>query len=162
MESNRNGIGARIEIYGEFGQQIRDVRSGDGFRFMNSLNPHFGIGTLEAITQVVIKWPSGLVDTIENPTINQPLFVIEGATLSNDIAENKNFKIYPNPAQNMISISSDIEFVKFKIFDLNGKVVLQSNNANNQISIQTLSSGLYILQLEDENEKKYSHQLIKQ
>lgn len=162
VESNRNGIGARIEIYGEFGQQIRDVRSGDGFRFMNSLNPHFGIGTSEAITQVVIKWPSGLVDTIENPTINQPLFVIEGATLSNDIAENKNFKIYPNPAQNMISISSDIEFVKFKIFDLNGKVVLQSNNANNQISIQTLSSGLYILQLEDENEKKYSHQLIKQ
>ncbi|MDV7394937.1 CRTAC1 family protein, partial [Arthrospira platensis SPKY1] len=53
VQSNRNGIGARVEIYGAWGKQIRDVRSGDGFRYMSSLNTHFGIGSQTEITQVI-------------------------------------------------------------------------------------------------------------
>ncbi|HMI08573.1 MAG TPA: CRTAC1 family protein, partial [Flavobacterium sp.] len=59
VESNRNGIGARIEIYGSWGKQIRDVRSGEGFNYMGTLNPHFGLGLADAIEKVVVKWPSG-------------------------------------------------------------------------------------------------------
>ncbi len=82
VQSNSNGIGARIEIYGAFGKQIRDIRSGEGFAYMSSLNAHFGIGLATAITQVVIKWPSGVVDTVYNPAINQQLLVTEGETSS--------------------------------------------------------------------------------
>src|SRR5690606_21408625 len=57
VESNRNGIGARVEIHGEWGMQIREVRSGDGFEYMSSLNAHFGIGQATSISQVVVKWP---------------------------------------------------------------------------------------------------------
>ncbi|MCD8518906.1 MAG: CRTAC1 family protein, partial [Flavobacterium sp.] len=71
IQSNRNGIGARVEIYGAWGKQIRDVRSGEGFRHMSTLNAHFGLGTATAIDQVVIIWPSGIVDVINNPNINQ-------------------------------------------------------------------------------------------
>lgn len=78
VQSNRNGIGARVEIYGAFGKQIRDIRSGEGFKYMSTLNAHFGIGTNTQITQVIIRWPSGTVDTITNPTINQMLNVVEG------------------------------------------------------------------------------------
>lgn len=82
VQSNKNGIGARVEIYGAFGKQIRDVRSGDGFKYMSSLNVHFGIGQATAITQVIVKWPSGIVDVIDNPTVNQALMLVEGQTLS--------------------------------------------------------------------------------
>ena len=82
VQSNSNGIGARVEIYGAWGKQIRDVRSGEGFRYMSSLNVHFGIGQATAITKVIIRWPSGTVDTIDNPSINQMLLVTEGETLS--------------------------------------------------------------------------------
>ena len=37
VESNINGIGARIEIYGPWGIQIREVRSGEGYGIHNSL-----------------------------------------------------------------------------------------------------------------------------
>jgi hypothetical protein len=161
VESNRNGIGARIEIYGDFGKQIRDVRSGDGFRFMSSLNPHFGIGSATVIDSIVIKWPSGLVETIEEPTINQPLFVIEGATLSNDVVKNQDFNIYPNPVKDVVTITSNISFVNIKIFDMNGKMVYINQNTNNQFALQSLQKGTYLLQLEDVNGKKYSQKLIK-
>lgn len=77
VQSNSNGIGARIELYGAWGKQIRDVQSGIGFRHMGTLNPHFGIGQATQIDSVVIKWPSGNVDVICNPAINSTLFIEE-------------------------------------------------------------------------------------
>jgi hypothetical protein len=82
VESNSNGIGARVELHGAWGKQIRDVQSGIGFRHMGTLNAHFGIGSAEAIDSVVVKWPSGQVDVICNPEINTALYVLEGSGLT--------------------------------------------------------------------------------
>lgn len=75
--SNRNGIGARVEIYGDWGVQIREVRSGQSFSPMSSLQIHFGIGQAEEIEQVVVKWPSGVISVVNNPEINSTLTVLE-------------------------------------------------------------------------------------
>lgn len=80
IQSNSNGIGARVEIYGAWGKQIRDVQSGIGFRHMGTLNPHFGLGQATEIDSVIVRWPSGQVDMICNPSINSTLFIEEGST----------------------------------------------------------------------------------
>src|SRR5690606_32241158 len=71
VQSNSNGIGARVEIYGDWGKQIRDIRSGEGFEFMHTLNAHFGIGTATKIDSIQVKWPSGINDVIYEPNINE-------------------------------------------------------------------------------------------
>jgi hypothetical protein len=68
--SNKNGIGARVEIHGSWGIQIREIRSGQSFSPMSSLTAHFGIGQAAEIDQVIVKWPSGIITTLENPGIN--------------------------------------------------------------------------------------------
>jgi len=78
IESNSNGIGARVEIYGTWGKQIRDVQSGIGFRHMGTMNVHFGIGAATAIDSIIVKWPSGKIDLICNPAINTPMILTEG------------------------------------------------------------------------------------
>lgn len=78
--SNINGIGARLECYGPWGVQIREVRSGEGYGIMNSFTQHFGIGQAEAIDSLIIRWPSGIIDRIVNPDHNQTLFLTEGET----------------------------------------------------------------------------------
>ncbi|MEM7101478.1 MAG: FG-GAP-like repeat-containing protein [Bacteroidota bacterium] len=75
--SNKNGIGARVEIYGDWGIQIREVRSGESFSPMSTLTTHFGIGTSTAITQIVVKWPSGMVSVVDNPDINTTIVIPE-------------------------------------------------------------------------------------
>ena len=75
--SNKNGIGARLEIYGEWGMQIREIRAGESFRPMSSLVEHFGIGTATEITKLIVKWPSGFITTIDNPEINTTIIVLE-------------------------------------------------------------------------------------
>jgi hypothetical protein len=76
--SNRNGIGSRIELYGPWGRQIREMRSGQGFSHMNSLQVHFGLGSATAIDSMVVYWPSGIRTVVENPGIDQLHVVPEG------------------------------------------------------------------------------------
>jgi len=164
-QSNRNGIGARVEIYGAWGKQIRDVQSGVGFRNMNTLNVHFGIGQAAAITKVVVKWPSGIVDTIFNVTPNTTLNVVEGTFLGTEEIQDTQeiFTVYPNPAYDIINFKTKNNFTPHdaKIYEMSGKMVLQTKVEQNSISVKQLNAGNYILILIDKNGKTYSQKLTK-
>ena len=164
VESNRNGIGARIEIYGAWGKQIRDARSGDGFEYMSSLNVHFGIGEATTIDQVIVRWPSGIVDTFNNPDPNQIMSVVEGSTLSVGDNAFSSFSVYPNPASDIVTIKSSslAQVVSAELYDMNGKRVYESAVVNETISIQSLAQGTYILLAKDSEGTLSTHKLIKQ
>ncbi len=81
-QSNRMGVGARLEIHGSWGIQVREVRSGESYGIQNSLTQHFGIGTETEVEYVVVRWPSGKVDVVANPAINQKHTITEGQTCS--------------------------------------------------------------------------------
>ncbi|TPD73349.1 CRTAC1 family protein [Flavobacterium microcysteis] len=164
IQSNSNGIGARVELYGTWGKQIRDVRSGEGFEFANTLNTHFGIGEASVIEKVIIKWPSGLVDVIENPSKNSRLLVTEGSTLGVSEANSSMFVIYPNPASHQIRIQLNemkYDITDAKIYDYNGRMVSDVKIKDNTIDIQSLSVGNYMMVLQNSNGEKYSQKFIK-
>jgi len=75
--SNRNAVGARVEIHGDWGVQIREVRAGESYGISTSFITHFGLGANTSIDLVVVKWPSGLTTVIENPTIDTYHYLIE-------------------------------------------------------------------------------------
>lgn len=164
IQSNRNGIGARVEIHGSWGIQIRDVQSGTGFQNMSTLCAHFGIGQETTISQVIIKWPSGIIDTINNPTSNQSLLVVEGATLAVNNYANSEFNLYPIPAKNSLNISSNqnITFTSAQIFDLSGKLILDTQINNHSVNVESLPRGTYIILLLDDTNKKYTQKFIKE
>ncbi|MEL6849844.1 MAG: FG-GAP-like repeat-containing protein, partial [Bacteroidota bacterium] len=70
-QSNINGIGARLEFYGDWGKQIREVRSGEGYGIMNTFTQHVGLGTYTTLDSLVIRWPSGLVNKYYNLATDQ-------------------------------------------------------------------------------------------
>jgi hypothetical protein len=59
-------------------------------------------------------------------------------------------KIYPNPAQNYITIEGFTSNTNYQIINVTGKVVLSGNlyDKINQISIQELLNGVYFLKIE--------------
>ncbi|MXN92443.1 T9SS type A sorting domain-containing protein [Flavobacterium sp. Sd200] len=166
--SNRNGIGARVEILGNgdgWTKQIRDVRSGEGFKYMSSLNTHFGLGQTDALDMVVVKWPSGTVDYIPNPTINQSLMVVEGSfPLSRLDANADKFTLYPNPAKETLNIKSSNNFsaIKASIYSLDGKLAAQEDISNSAISVRHLTKGTYVIVLHDKNQKSITTKFIKE
>jgi len=68
--SNRNAVGALVEIHGAFGTQIREVRSGVSYGITNSNLLLFGIGANTSIDYAVIHWPAGGMKVIMNPAID--------------------------------------------------------------------------------------------
>ncbi len=82
--SNANGIGARVELYGPWGIQIREVRSGESYGIKNSFINHFGLGSATSIDSLVIRWPSGLIDRFNNPDIDNTLQIQEGDACTTD------------------------------------------------------------------------------
>ena len=166
IQSNRNGIGARIEIYGSWGQQIRYVQSGTGFQNMSTLTAHFGIGQATTITQVIIKWPSGTIDTLNNVTPGQNLRVVEGSTLAVNSFYNGVFSVYPNPVKNVVNIqlkeNSSVTLKSAVVYDLNGKIVLSKSDLNQPINVEKLATGTYILSISDAENRIYNQKFIKE
>ncbi len=76
-KSNLNAIGASLRIYGDWGVQIREIRSGESYGLMNSFVAHFGIGSAEFIDSLVVNWPSGLREKLCNISPNQTLYLQE-------------------------------------------------------------------------------------
>ncbi|WP_274474941.1 FG-GAP-like repeat-containing protein [Mangrovimonas aestuarii] len=161
--SNKNGIGARIELYTAGGTQIRDVRSGDGFRYMSTLNTHFGLGSQTAITNIVVYWPSGTVDNILNPSINSVLTITEGQTLSVEDRELSQVTVYPNPASETLFINStkNLSGKVASVFDIRGKRVLNLKLSDNKLDVSNLQSGIYLLRLEEKG-KSHIQKFVKQ
>lgn len=154
VQSNKNGIGARIEATGTFGIQIREVRSGQSFSHMSSLTTHFGFGPSEPgrqnVDEITIYWPSGTVDVIVNPVLNTTLTVIEGDyPLSVEESNSNKMIIHPNPANEVLNISysNELDDPIYSVFDISGKRVLNAKLESNTINISKLNSGNYILRV---------------
>lgn len=77
IKSNRDAVGALIELHGDWGVQIREVRAGESYGISHTLTQHFGLGTASSINSLVIHWPSGCIDTYHNVNINEIMLIEE-------------------------------------------------------------------------------------
>lgn len=160
--NNINGIGARVEVHTPSGVQIRDVRSGDGFRFMSTLNTHFGLGTETTIDSIVIYWSSDSMDVIQNPAINTRHSIVEGSTLGLEEFSVNNLITYPNPTKNVLYVNSSLvlDNAIYVIFDLTGKRIISSNLESDIIDVSSLNPGNYFLKI-NSNGKQKTQKFIK-
>ncbi len=166
VQSNRNGIGARVEIYGAWGKQIREIRSGSGFSHQSTLNAHFGIGEETAISQIRVVWPSGVVDVINNPAINAPTMVVEGSSpvVSVVNTEETLFSIFPNPTSDIIVLKDiDMSTVKgISIYNIEGKLVKMFPVSGNQVNVQSLAAGTYFITIQTAQGEQAAQKFVKQ
>ncbi len=60
--TNRDAIGARVEVFAVGGRGrrlVRSLRAGEGFLSQSSKWLHFGLGGLTAVEMVAVTWPGG-------------------------------------------------------------------------------------------------------
>jgi Flp pilus assembly protein TadD len=78
-KSNRDAIGAVIELETSQGKQFRTVRAGSGFLSQNTKAVHFGLGKNPGSLRATIQWPNGTRQTLEGLRPNHHIEVDEGA-----------------------------------------------------------------------------------
>jgi hypothetical protein len=164
VQSNKNGIGAIIKIYGPWGVQVREVRSGEGYGLQNSFTMHFGLGSATQIDSAVVQWPSGVVDHTLTVLADQTVNLVEGgsplSTHSGFDQSSMVVNVYPNPVADQSFIRLDhfanygLSNLNVNVYDVNGKLIYNENNLQRSIipvDRSLFSSGLYFVEVTDNN-----------
>ena len=79
VNSNRDGIGARVKFFLGEKTLMRHVKAGSSYLSQNDLRVHFGLGDAPRANHLEVHWPGGGVDRVDDVSANQILTVREGA-----------------------------------------------------------------------------------
>jgi tetratricopeptide (TPR) repeat protein len=104
-KSNRDAIGAQVEVERPGGRSVQTLQAGSGFLSQHTKRLHFGLGDSPAAVKLRVRWPSGLVQEFENLAAGFRYEITEGA---NDW---RRVPFTPRPASPSVpaSVSSDNE-----------------------------------------------------
>ena len=75
--SNRDGIGAHLEVVTGKKKQVAERVAGSGYLSQDDWRVHFGLGQATKIDKLTVKWPSGKVQALENLSVDRILTVEE-------------------------------------------------------------------------------------
>ncbi|MBW7867496.1 MAG: serine hydrolase [Brumimicrobium sp.] len=83
--------------------------------------------------------------------------------IDNEVYQNNFVQLFPNPSNEMVSLKSDKEISKVRIYDVRGQLVKTENTATKEISIsiKELQSGFYFVCVSLTDGKIWTDKLIK-
>ena len=76
-KSNRDGIGARVEVFAAGKRQTAERVAGSGYLSQDDSRMHFGLDAATSIDKLLIHWPSGREQTLEKLSVDRVLTVEE-------------------------------------------------------------------------------------
>ena len=77
-KSNRDAIGALVELQTSEGRQRSTVRAGSGFLAQHTKTLYFGLGAAKEPVRATVHWPSGTVQVFENLPLDHNIAIKEG------------------------------------------------------------------------------------
>lgn len=84
VESNRDGIGARVELIAGTHRAVQELHSGASYLSSFEQVLTFGLGGHTMVDSLIVKWPSGTVDALGPLPANRQVRVIEGRGLQDE------------------------------------------------------------------------------
>jgi hypothetical protein len=76
-KSNRDGIGARVEVLAGGKRWTAERVAGSGYLSQNDDRLHFGLGGAESVDKILVHWPSGREQTVDKQGVDRVLTIEE-------------------------------------------------------------------------------------
>jgi enediyne biosynthesis protein E4 len=76
-KSTRDGFGAKVTVKSGDLIQYDEMKNGTSYLSANDPRMFFGLGRNTKVDEVIIKWPSGIVQSLKNVKVNQVLKAVE-------------------------------------------------------------------------------------
>jgi hypothetical protein len=76
-KSNRDGMGAKIEVVTASGAQYNEVNTAVGYGCASDPRVHFGLGADTVVNELKVRWPSGKTQVLKKVAVDQILTLRE-------------------------------------------------------------------------------------
>lgn len=157
-----------------------NVTSGQTYSFNSSVETDFiTIGSEDGMTPIVygttpLLWTSDVTGVVRfyihlddqcvSENVNRVRSIICGESLSTISFDNNNFKFYPNPVKDVLTISHETTISNVIVVNLLGQqLISKSINANeSQLDLSTLSAGTYLVKVTTEDNFEKTIKIVKQ
>lgn len=80
--SSRDAIGTVITLQTGRRTIVRQLTAGDGYQASNERVLHFGLGSADTLPSVIVRWPSGIQESLTQLEVNRIHVVVEGSGMS--------------------------------------------------------------------------------
>ena len=76
-KSNRDGIGAQVEVLAAGNRQQHERVAGSGYLSQDDARVHFGLGAAARVDRLTVTWPSGIRQVLDNVPVDRVVTVEE-------------------------------------------------------------------------------------
>jgi hypothetical protein len=76
-KSNRNAVGAKVELKAGGLTQIDEVHAGDSYISHSDWRLHFGLGKATTVDEITVRWPSGKTEKLTKVAVNRVMKIVE-------------------------------------------------------------------------------------
>lgn len=183
--SNRDAIGSRIDVYSAGQRQSRFTQCGTSFLGQNSERNIIGIGLAEMADSILIHWPTGHVDRLEEVMAGAEIKLLEGSTTGGEInispdvqlisstpsrqAISPLFSVYPNPTSDQLYFKHDqaelLKIHSIRLFNVWGQLEKgygKTDRLAQSLDLSELQPGIYWLEVVTSEGQQWIEKLIKQ
>jgi hypothetical protein len=82
--SNRDGFGARVEVKAGGITQTAEARANSSFESASDTRLHLGLGTASRVKSIIVRWPSGKMDTLGPQPADREIVIKEGLGIATE------------------------------------------------------------------------------
>jgi hypothetical protein len=79
IKSNRDGIGAKVTLRTGVSRRSKQLLGGTSYCSASDLRLIFGLGTVDKVDELEVRWPSGIITTLKDVAVNRYLTIKEEA-----------------------------------------------------------------------------------
>jgi hypothetical protein len=99
--------------------------------------------------------------TIEE--LGSPVTQEAASLLSLDVEEEFGVKLFPNPAREIVNVTSNVEMLQVRVFSLSGQLMssIEPNNTNEQIDVSDFQPGMYYVLIQQADGETVTRKFVK-
>ena len=159
VASNRDAIGAKIEVHTSLGIQYDQVIGNSGWAGNNGRWIHFGLADQTYIDKVIIRWPSGAVEEIADLQGDQKYNILEGegvVTATKPVAEKTAPCKVISSSDHQLTLAADMEVQSIALIDMKGQRVPVRWSASDEevkVKLPEGAAGIYILSMQTNSDQ---------
>ena len=135
--TNRDAIGARVEVFlggpGEHRPLIKTLRAGEGFLAQSSKWIHFGLGKLDAIERVTVRWPGGEIEQFSGVAVDHRYRLVQGSGKVQDIGQLARETVLASSPQNVQSPSQTARVPLVELLPMPRSLYAEFNGQKRQL-----------------------------